>query len=80
MLSDLKSLKKVIGAKQTKRAITSGEAREVYIARDAEARVIAPLRELCAERGVTVVEVDTMRELGTACGIEVGAAIAAVLG
>ena len=80
MLQELKSAKKVIGAKQAKRAVTAGEAREVYIARDAEVRVVAPIRELCAERGVNVIEIETMAELGKACGIEVGAAVAAVVG
>jgi len=75
---DLKVAKKVIGAKQTRRAVAAGEALTVYIAADAEARVIAPIRELCTQYGVTVAEVETMRELGKACGIEVGAAVAAV--
>jgi large subunit ribosomal protein L7A len=34
---------------------------------------------LCAQRGVPVQDVRSMKELGTACGIEVGAATAAIL-
>ena len=54
-------------------------AAAVYIASDAEDRVQAPLRELCAERCVPVCSDFTMEQLGEAAGIAVGAAACAVL-
>lgn len=79
MLEELKSGFKVVGAKQTKRAITEGRALRVYLASDAGARVIEPLEALCAERSVPVDREHTMAELGAACGIAVGSAAVAVL-
>ncbi|SDW89662.1 large subunit ribosomal protein L7A [Marininema mesophilum] len=69
----------VIGAKQTKKAIEQGKAEEVLIARDADERLTTALSTLCRNHGIAVVYVDSMKELGRACGIDVGAATAAVL-
>lgn len=68
-----------IGTKQTVRAVELGQASEVYVAMDAEQRMIAKITSLCSKTGVKITEVETMRELGKACGIEVGAAMVAVL-
>lgn len=61
------------------RAITRGAATEVFVAADAEPKVVAPVLRAAAERGVAVVEVESMNALGRACGIAVGATAAAVL-
>lgn len=75
---ELKSApRKIVGLKQTLKAVETGVARVVYIARDADERLTKGLREKCAERGVEVVMVPSMAELGRLCGIEVGAAAAA---
>lgn len=71
--------KKTIGTKQTMKALEKDKASVVFIARDAEEHVTAELKELCRKKGVEVVLVDSMRELGDACGIQVGAASAAIL-
>lgn len=71
--------KKTIGLKQTQRALEKGSVERVFVARDAEARVVRPIIELCRSQGVECVEVGSMFELGKACGIEVGAAVAAIL-
>lgn len=68
-----------IGTKQTVRAVELGEASEVYVAMDADQRMIAKITSLCVKSDVKITEVETMRELGKACGIEVGAAMVAVL-
>ena len=69
----------VIGIKQVSKAIGRGVAEKVYVADDAERRVVLPLEELCDRHGVSIVRIATMKELGSACGIEVGAAAAALL-
>lgn len=79
MLSQLKTASKVVGVKQLKKALREGRAAHVFVAMDAEPRVIAPILDLCRETGVEVTEVATMRELGAACQIEVGAAVAGLL-
>ena len=70
---------KIVGAKQTTKALLNGQARQVYLAKDADAHVIEPIRDLCRKHQVPVIEVETMVELGRACTIAVGAAVAAVL-
>jgi len=71
--------RKTIGTKQTSKAISRGLAKLVYIARDAEERVVADLVKQCEAMNVPITYVDFMTDLGRACGIEVGAAACAVL-
>ena len=51
----------------------------VFVARDADRRVTEPVLRAAHARGLEVVEVESMVALGRACGIAVGAAVAAVL-
>lgn len=76
-LEMLKNGKKSIGTKQTVKTVEKGLAAMVFVARDADERVVSPIRALCSQKGVPLQEVATMTELGKACGIEVGAAAAA---
>ena len=78
-LEMLQSGKKVIGAKQTARAVEKDLAAAVYVAEDADRKVVAPLLEICRQHGVPVEARYGMAELGKACGIEVGAAAVALL-
>jgi len=71
--------KKVIGVKQTIKIIKNGKAISVYLAKDAEDRVVRPVEELCKQNNINIVYVDTMKELGHMCGIDVGAAAAALI-
>lgn len=75
MLSELKEAAKVVGVKQSKKVIASGGAQAVYIAKDAEMRVLRPIIELCGQKNIDVTEIPTMEELGKAAGIDVGAAV-----
>ena len=70
---------KTVGTKQTLKAVEDNTVAIVFIARDAEPRIIDPLRRLCAEKSVPITEVETMLELGKACRLMVGAAAAAVI-
>lgn len=70
---------KVVGVKQTIKAIKSGTVKTVYIAKDADDKFIQPVRLLVEEESLELVYVDSMKELGKLCGIDVGAATAAVL-
>ena len=79
MLSKLAGSPKVVGAKQTKRAVSGGKAVAVYLAEDADPRVTEAIRDLCRTCGVPVYDVPAMKELGKACGIAVGAAVAALV-
>lgn len=70
---------RAVGANQTAKAIARGKAVEVFVAADADRRVLDPVIRAAAERGLGLTEVETMTALGRACGIAVGAAAAAVL-
>jgi large subunit ribosomal protein L7A len=74
-----KTKKKTIGTKQTIKAVQKGLAKIVFIAKDADNHVTEPLRKLCAEKGIEVISLETMEELGRVCGIEVAAASAAII-
>ncbi len=77
---ELKRAEKVVaGMRQTMKAIESNTARAVFIARDAEEKVTSPAVSYCMEKEIPVFYVDTMAELGKACNIKVGAAMAAIL-
>ena len=78
-LDALKSASRVMGIKQVSKAVKRGDAECVFVADDADERVIGPLQILCREQDVPVERAATMAYLGNACGIEVGAAAAAVL-
>lgn len=78
-LDTLKAANKAVGVKQATKAIERDQAIAVFLASDAEKRVVTPLRELCAQKNILVEDVPTMNELGKACGIAVGAAAVAVV-
>ena len=71
--------RKVVGTKQTLKALEKGEAVLVLLAEDADAKISAPVAELAAAKGVKVSYIGTMSELGKMCGIKVKAAAAAII-
>ena len=79
MLEELKQGNTVVGIKQLRRAFNGGKVKKVFLAEDADPILTEPITQLCAETGVECEAVETMRALGAACGISVGAAAAAVL-
>lgn len=79
MPGELTAKGKVVGLKQTRRALVQGAAAHVYLACDADPRLIQPLRELCSQEGTEADDTLTMQQLGRACGIDVPAAAVALL-
>ena len=77
-LPELADKQVVVGAKQLRKAVNSGRARYVFLAENADPAITGPIEALCVQRGIPVSWVSSMSELGRACGIEVGAAAAAV--
>ncbi|GAB7387302.1 50S ribosomal protein L7ae-like protein [Bacillaceae bacterium] len=69
---------RTVGTKQTLKALEQGVVSEVFIASDADKRITAKVEELCRQKDIPINYVDSMRLLGKACGIDVGAAIAAI--
>ncbi len=81
LLEDLinKSRHKVVGTKQTLKAIENEEAYKVFIAGDAEEKVLRPVKTACEEKGLDLQQVESMVRLGKMFGIKVKAAAAAIL-
>lgn len=79
MLTQLTTGEKVVGAKQARRVLNDGRGKTVYLAMDADPRVTEPILQLSQEKRVPVVQVQSMRELGHACAIAVGAAVAVLI-
>ena len=62
MLTELASREKVIGVKQSARAIRDGRAQRVFLACDADELVLEPIRSACGS--LPVEEGYTMAQLG----------------
>jgi large subunit ribosomal protein L7A len=71
--------KKVVGIKQSIKVMKNNEAKAVYVANDADSRLIAPVINLAQEISLEINYVNTMKDLGKLCGIDVGAATAVLL-
>ena len=79
MLNELENAAKVVGVKQVRRALADGRAKRLYLAQDADPQLTQPLAGQAEAQGVEVVWTDSMKALGRACGIAVGAAVAATV-
>ncbi|MFC7154776.1 50S ribosomal protein L7Ae [Halomarina halobia] len=75
---DTGSVKK--GTNETTKAVERGNAALVYIAEDVQPEeVVMHLPELCDEKEVPFLFVETQDEIGHAAGLEVGSAAAAIV-
>ena len=79
MSAELAAKEKVVGLKQTKKAVAAGKTALVYLAKDADPKLTEPLHAMCRLADIQVVNDRTMSELGKVCGIAVGTAACAVL-
>ncbi len=70
---------KVVGVKQTIRAIKNNLASEVFLAQDCDDFIKNNVLLASTEAQLKVTYIKTMRELGEACGIDREASAAAVL-
>ena len=61
--------KKVIGVKQCQKLIKNGNV--LYVAKDANAKLISPIIQLAQEKNIEIVEIPTMKDLGKISGIDV---------
>ena len=79
MLEELVAKAKVVGVKQSRKAIAQGAADKAFLACDADPALLNELVQQCEENGVCVDTTHTMAQLGSACRISVGAAVAVLL-
>ena len=64
-------VKKVIRIKQCTKLTKNNEGKVLYVAKDANAKLILPIIQLAKEKNIKIVEVSTMKELGKIGGIDV---------
>ncbi|MCH6268782.1 MULTISPECIES: 50S ribosomal protein L7ae-like protein [Neobacillus] len=69
----------IIGTKQAVKALKEGKVEELIIAADADQKVTAQVVTTAQDLEVPVLYVDSMKKLGKACGIQVGAAAVAII-
>lgn len=79
MMHDLQKGTRVVGTKQTLRALENGTAKIVYVAKNAQKQVTLRPVELAESKNIPVVYVDTMEELAQVCEVEVKTATAALI-
>jgi large subunit ribosomal protein L7A len=79
VLTELASSNKVVGVKQSRKAIREGRAAKVFLATDADPAVTSPVEEACQEQGIPTEQSYGMTQLGKACRITVGAAVVVLL-
>lgn len=80
---DLDGLKsagaKVVGVKQTAKALQKKTVQVVFVAADADEKITLPIRQESERQGIACVLAVSMHELGKAAGIHAGASAAAIL-
>ena len=72
-------VRKTVGAKQTLKAMKRNEVTHLYISKDCDEQVVAPLVEASEGAHIPVDRTYTMAELGVACHIKVKAAAVGLL-
>ena len=78
-LPEIQGRKVVAGAKQLKKALVTVRANQVFLAENADPALTKPIEAMCLENRIRCAWVPSMTDLGRACGIDVGAAAAAVI-
>ncbi|MDD3242269.1 MAG: ribosomal L7Ae/L30e/S12e/Gadd45 family protein [Eubacteriales bacterium] len=71
--------RRVVGAKQVLRALEGGRVEKVFLGLDADDHILRRFRALCKEHNVPYEEIESMKELGAACHIDIGAAVACLV-
>ena len=79
ILQKIDKNKVIVGAKQLRKAIRAGRVNRVLLAKNADFALTEALEATCLDHHIPVSWVPNMVELGRACGIEVGAAAAAIV-
>ena len=71
--------RRVVGTKQLLRALDEGRIARAFVARDADLLLTKRVVDRCFERNIPCTQVESMEQLGRACGIDVKAAAAGLL-
>ncbi len=77
--SELSLERKIVGLRQSLKAIKEDRVEKVFIARDVKPEFIKDFMEICEKQKINISYVDTKEQLGQICGIERGATVACIL-
>lgn len=69
----------IVGTKQTMKALLEGKVIELIVASDADTKVTAKMINKALDLEIPIQYVDSMKKLGKACGIKVGASSVAII-
>jgi large subunit ribosomal protein L7A len=69
----------IVGTKQSVKALVNNEVKVVVIAEDADFRITQKVIQTAEQLHIPLTKVSSMKKLGKACGIEVGAAAVAII-
>jgi large subunit ribosomal protein L7A len=69
----------IVGTKQSVKALVNNEVKEIVIAEDADFRITQKVIQSAEQFHIPLTKVSSMKKLGKACGIEVGAAAVAII-
>ena len=78
-MDGLKGKNIAVGVKQSKKAVFAGEVKYLVIAEDVENGVLDDILAEASAKNIEVKKAESMQALGKSAGIDVGAAIVAVL-
>lgn len=79
MLKLLKGSKKTVGIKQSTKALNNNKVEKLFIAEDADDNLTQNMTQIAKAKSVDINYSYSMKELGEACKIDVGAAVVALL-
>ncbi len=80
MLEELRIKKRrVVGFKETLKALKRGEVEVIFVSKDCDERLREKIVDLAKEEGIRIEEVVSRKVLGELVGIDVGAAVAALI-
>lgn len=79
MINVLNKERLMVGYKQTLKALNENKVNTVYLAQNCADKIRLAVEEAASKTDASLIYMDSMRELGAMCGIEVGASCAVLL-
>jgi len=76
---DFKNYKKVVGTKETLKAIKKNQVSKVFLAADIDEELYKQIHEVLQKTSIPVEYIDSKLKLGRVCGVDVATASAALL-
>lgn len=77
--ANIRTENKVVGIKQSMKSVVRNKVQLVYVARDADCRILSPLVEFCRYKDIDIIEMYDKVSLGKICGINTATSAVAIL-